>query len=683
MKTEIYINKIIEKTGLTREEISNLVEEKKKELKGLISEDGALFIIAKEFGIDVKDESKEFLKDIEINISDISPNMKNITLVGRIKEIYEIREFNKKDGGTGNLGSFLLHDNTGDIRVVVWDEQVKNLESPNFEINEIVKVLNGTAKEGKFGGNEIHVGRFGKLILSPEDVDFKKYPKIKSDIISIKNVNLNLSSVSIEGKILQISQLNTFTRKDGENGKVRSINLMDSSGSIRITLWNADTDKIKEYNNGDYVSIAHLNPKLSKLDSKTIELFASKNTIINKIDKKFEVKTDVSDVINVKDVNLNLLSASIEGKILQISQLNTFTKKDGENGKVRSVNIMDSSASIRITFWNEDTDKIKEYNIEDYISISNLNPRLSKLDSKTIELFASKDTIVSKIDKKFEIKADIIDKIKFLQDQHNIVSFKGLITSIDNLKIITSKTGESIALLSFVVSDDTDGIKTTLWRDVAEKHSQILKVGTGILLKNVMVKYNNFSGRNEISFFKDSSLEIIDIDIKNAKTLDIVKFETKKKITGNYTKIKDIKSAGIYEIKGFIAKEITNINVYEACQKCFKKIENCTCDEKGESELRTILSLIIDDESSIIRATFIGDIAEKLIGEKADAIQNIVNTPDFSTFLENKSNNLLGRDIIIKGKTKFSDYSESYEMVVNDFQDVNVNEELEKVIKEI
>jgi len=43
----------------------------------------------------------------------------------------------------------------------------------------------------------------------------------------------------------------------------------------------------------------------------------------------------------------------------------------------------------------------------------------------------------------------------------------------------------------------------------------------------------------------------------------------------------------------------------------------------------------------------------------------------------------LGKDIVIKGRVRFSDYSNSYEISAYEFQDVNTNEELEKVIKEI
>lgn len=570
MKTEAYINKIIVETGLTRKEIKNLVEEKKIELKGLISEEGALFIIAKELGVDIKDESKDLLKDIEINISDITSNMKNITLIGRIKEIYRVHEFNRNDGGIGHVGSFLLHDNSGDIRITLWDEHISIFKENNFDINELVKILNGYAKKGRTGETEIHIGRMGKVILSPDDVDYKKFPKITNEFFSIKNINLNMKSISIEGVIIQIFPIREFTRKDGGSGKVRSLNLLDSSG-----------------------------------------------------------------------------------------------------------------ASIRVTFWNEDTEKTMDLEIDNYISITNLNPRISTLDSKTIELHANNYTTISKKEKKIEIKGDLIERIENLQNKKGIVSFQGVISSCDNLKRITLKSGEEVSLLGFVVSDNSDGIRITLWKEKAEEFLEILKVGTGVLLKNVMVRYSNFSNRNEISLLNNSSIEIIDLKINNIKEIEPQIRERKSNFTGNYTKINEINSSGIFEIKGFIAKELKNITIYEACLNCLKKIDNCTCEEKGNTEYRMIFNIIIDDESETIRTTFIGEKAEELIGEKTDVILKIKETPDFDSFLEKKSADLLGKDIIIKGKAKFSDYSNSYEIMTYAFQDVNVNEELEKLIKEI
>ncbi|MHA2125949.1 MAG: DUF2240 family protein [Promethearchaeota archaeon] len=569
MKAEAYVNKILENTGLTRKEIQDMVEDKKKELKGLISEEGALFIIARELGVDVKEENKDLLTEIEINISDITQNMKNINLIGRIKETYNVNKFNKSDGGTGYVGSFLLHDNTGDIRVVIWDDHVSIFNEDNFVINELIKIINGIARKSKYENIELHVGRFGKLILSPDDVDYKKYPKITSKLTDIDKINLNLKSISIEGKLIQISPIKEFTRKNGDLGRLMSISLLDSSGSIRIT------------------------------------------------------------------------------------------------------------------FWNDDVEKLGDLQIGDVLSISNLNPRLNNFDNKSIDLNANKSSVVKKLPKKLEIDIDLVDSISMLQNHKGVASFKGKVTLIDNLKTIESKNGEEISLLGFIISDNTDWIRATFWGEKAEEFSDNLSLDQGLILKNVIIRYSTFSRRNEVSLISESKVELKDLDIKNLKMVDSTRTGQDTKFSGMYKDIDAINSPGSVEIKGFIARDLNNITIYEACTSCFKKLDNCTCETKEETEYRMITNLVIDDGNGSIRTTFIGDIAEKLMNVKTEKLVQIKETPDFEKFLERKSSEFLGKDMIIKGRAKFSDYSSSYEILAYDFKYLNIDEELDRAIKKI
>jgi len=569
MKTEAYINKIVEDTGLTKKEIQDLVGEKKQELKGLISDEGALFIIAKELGVDVKNENKALLNDIELNISDITANMKNISIVGRIKDIYSVNSFTKKDGEPGYVGSFVLHDNTGDIRVVLWDEHVNIFKDENFGQNELVKVLNGYAKEGRYGGIEIHLSRLGKVNLSPEDVDYNKYPKIESEFTQIKDIRLSSSLISLEGKIIQ----------------------------------------------------------------------------------KYPVKE--------------------------------FVRKNGDSGKLASTIIMDSTGSLRITFWNEDTDILNSIETGDFVSITNLSPRENKFDPKTIDLHATKNTVITKKEKKVKIEADLVSNIKLLQDQEHMASFQGVISSIDDLRSVTLKSGEEVSLLGFIVSDDTDGIRVTLWRDQAEEFSKVLANGTGVSLKNVMLKYSTFSGRKEVSLISESEIKMVDLEFSNLKKMESITRGKFGDFSRKFIKINSIDSAGIVEVKGFVAKEINKITIYEACSNCRKKIENCSCDDKGESKQNMIINLTIDDESGTIRTAFIGEIAERMIGESPEVILKIMDTPDYEKFLEKVSADLIGKDIIIKARAKFSDFSNSYELVASNFQYIDISKELELEVKEI
>lgn len=78
-----------------------------------------------------------------------------------------------------------------------------------------------------------------------------------------------------------------------------------------------------------------------------------------------------------------------------------------------------------------------------------------------------------------------------------------------------------------------------------------------------------------------------------------------------------------------------------------------------------------------------GDLAEKLIGVETYKIVQLKETPEFEKFLEKKSSEFLGKDIIIKGRAKFSDYTNMYEISAYDFKDIDVDDELESVMKKI
>jgi len=569
MKTEAYINKIIEDTGLSKTEIQSLVEEKKEELKGLISDEGALFVIAKELGVEVSGENQELLNEIELNISDITLNMKNIVLVGRIKDIFNLNSFKKSNGEVGYVGAFKLHDNTGDIRIVLWDDQVNVLKDERFEKNEIVKILNGNAKQGRYGGIEIHIGRFSKIVLAPEDVDYKKYPKIKEEFKLINEINENLGSISIEGKVMNRSPVREFTRKDGQNGKVCSLTVRDSSGKTRIS------------------------------------------------------------------------------------------------------------------FWNDDIDKTEKIDIGDFISLSSLNPRKSNFIEGQIDLHATSWTQITKKDKVVKFNSQVIDNIDTLQNQKGYISFQGIISAIDDVKKITLKSGEEISLLGFNVSDKTDAIRVTAWRERADELSKSLKNGDGVLLKDVELRYNNYSQKNEVTVAIDSSIEKIDLKIENIKISKPSTNFKQNNFSGNFTDINTIQSSGFFELKGVISNELKNIRFYEACSECRKKIDNCTCEKAGDKKLTMITSHFLEDESGRIRATFIGEAAEKLVGEKAELIVKVKDTPDYEKLLKKLSSSIIGRDIMIKGRVKFNDYSDAYEIVASNFQDISVNDDLENRIKEI
>ena len=90
---------------------------------------------------------------------------------------------------------------------------------------------------------------------------------------------------------------------------------------------------------------------------------------------------------------------------------------------------------------------MKKLEISDVVLITNLNPRLSTLDNKTIDLYANRNTIITKKDEDINFQGEVIKNIKELQNSKGMISFKGIITSVDNLKTISLKYFSRVFLI--------------------------------------------------------------------------------------------------------------------------------------------------------------------------------------------------------------------------------------------
>src|SRR3990167_7846927 len=81
--------KIISSGKITPVELEGRIKTKINELSGLISEEGAAYIIANELGVIILPQEEK------LKIREIYAGMKNITTSGKVLRKFEVREFNK------------------------------------------------------------------------------------------------------------------------------------------------------------------------------------------------------------------------------------------------------------------------------------------------------------------------------------------------------------------------------------------------------------------------------------------------------------------------------------------------------------------------------------------------------------------------------------------------------------
>ncbi len=93
-----------------------------------------------------------------------------------------------------------------------------------------------------------------------------------------------------------------------------------------------------------------------------------------------------------------------------------------------------------------------------------------------------------------------------------------------------------------------------------------------------------------------------------------------------------------------------------------------------------ILNLILDDESSTIRGTLMGEKAELLFNESTDNIKKLEENGELDEFLKKKNLELIGKEFIFRGKAKYSDFSDSYEINIRSFKEVSSELEAQNIV---
>jgi len=210
---EQLIEMIAKGSGESIEDIERKIEAKQAKLSGLISKEGAAQVIAAELGVD-------FDKEI-IKISQIVDGMRKINLVGKIINLFPVREYNK-NGRSGRIGSFILADESSNIRTVLWDENHIDLISNGQIVQEgVVEISNASLRNG-----ELHLTSFSEIKLSSQVIEGVKTEK---PVMNKKILDFNVNdSVSTRATIVQIFDPRFFNicpecrKKVSEDGECAS-----------------------------------------------------------------------------------------------------------------------------------------------------------------------------------------------------------------------------------------------------------------------------------------------------------------------------------------------------------------------------------------------------------------------------------------------------------------------------
>ena len=301
------IHLISENSGLSVEEIERRIEAKQAKLAGLISKEGAAQVIAAELNINFDRQP--------IKISQIIPGMRKINLIGKIIQLFPIREYNK-NGRSGRVGNFILADETSNIRVVLWDENhIELIAKGEIKPELIIELNNATLRNG-----EIHLTSFSEIKPSNQKIENIIIEKpITTRKISEFNTNDNASTRAF---IVQMFEPRFFyvcpecrkkTTESGEcqeHGKIQPekralLNFVidDGTESMRAVMFSDQLEKIitsQELESPEQFAI------------KKQELLGKEFIVTGQIRKNRLFNNDEIIISNIQDINIDKLIEELE-----------------------------------------------------------------------------------------------------------------------------------------------------------------------------------------------------------------------------------------------------------------------------------------------------------------------------------------------------------------------------------
>jgi len=312
------------------EEFREAVEEKVEQMGGLADEETAAMLIAHEVG------------ESEVGgIADIEPGMETAKFVAKVMSIGEVRTF-ERDGEDedGRVVNVEVADETGSVRAAFWDEHAV-AATDELETGDVLRIK-GRPKEG-YSGIEISVDE-----VEPDpDTEIGDVQTV--DSYTVEDLSLGSSDVNLVGLVLGTDAVRTFDRDDGSEGKVSNLTLGDSTGRVRVTLWDEQADRATELEAGTTVEV--VDGYVRERDG-SLELHVGNRGAIEEVDEDVEY---VPESTPIDDLEIDQ-QVDIAGVVRSADPKRTFDRDDGSEGQVRNIRVQDATGDIRVALWGEKAD---------------------------------------------------------------------------------------------------------------------------------------------------------------------------------------------------------------------------------------------------------------------------------------------------------------------------------------
>ena len=343
---------------LSREIIYEMLEKARKKVGGLISDDVLLHMIAADLGAKISPSRPSAGPSCRPLIGCLVSGLNDVTVAGRVLAV-----FPATSSETTKFSSLLIADGSGVLRVVMWNDKAELANSGAIRIGQIVRLVHGYTKEGRFGRVELHMSKKGTVEIDPSDVDAKDYPTLMdlSTKIGALNASFRNKRVTLIGSVKAVLPASSFKRQNSSTGRVMRFILADETGEVPIVVWNRKVDEAEPIlRRGAKICI--VNAKVKKALDEGFEAHVDSETYIG----LYKAPTIF---LKISELGEGMGGVSVMGKVTVKPILREVKTSRNETVRVAVFEIEDETGRIWVSAWRKNAEIAAKLQLGDTVVI--------------------------------------------------------------------------------------------------------------------------------------------------------------------------------------------------------------------------------------------------------------------------------------------------------------------------
>jgi len=417
------MGKLLEqKSELTKEDIEEQIKQKKEKIgAGYLTDQGALFLIASDYGITLSEPLK-----IEMELKDLYAGAKEISLETRVLNLSPAKQFSRKDGSPFYLRTMTVYDANTTASVKLWDEKANLPGIENLKPGDLIKIIKAYVKSDLDGSPTINIGSGSNIEPVNTESEIPTIDTITKDISELEEGQKDLVISGITDGIISGME---FTNSRGKPGKALRMRLKGKDGNaMRVVLWGKDESSIPNMISQS-AKVRLLGVKV-RSGNQGLEIHGNDATIVE-IEGGKEAEPVIARVLSILTTDNGkkmILAVDNKKNLYNISDLTNSTSICVEGDVIECMPSKMYGNSITL----DENSFVRKLDNDESI------PSLSQLRTKINDV---------KVDRNYCIES--------------------IILKVPERREVQTKSGESIALSEMFVEDDTGSIWVKGWRNQA------------------------------------------------------------------------------------------------------------------------------------------------------------------------------------------------------------------------